>query len=117
MAVSPKERRDEMRTKIFASRKPMSEPVTFFGEDIEIRQPNVRTILALSSDDAEGLSSVKMFIGYAYIPGTDIKVFDDEDLEGLTNMPFNEDWMAVNTAIAKMTGVDVGVKEEGKNSD
>ena len=117
MAVSPKERRDAMRTKIFASRKPMSEVINFFGEDIEIRQPSVRTIMQMSAEEDKSSGAAKMLIGYAYVPETDIKVFDEEDVELLVSMPFNEDWMAVNTSIANMTGVDVEVKEEAKNSD
>lgn len=116
MAVTPEERRKAMRGKIFASRTPKSEIVRFFDEDIEIRQPSVRLIMEMANEEDKALAVAKMLIGYAFVPETSIKVFDDTDVEQLVNMPFNEDWTAVNTAIGHMTGVEVEVAEEVKNS-
>lgn len=117
MAVTPKERRDTIREAVFTSRKPKSKSISFRGADIEIRQPSVRLIMDLANAEDKASSAAKMLINFAYVPGTDIKIFDMEDTDSLLNMPFDEDWKDVNEAIAEMTGVDLGVEEEGKNSE
>ena len=115
MAVIPEERRKTMRGKIFASRTVKSVMVTFFDEEIEIKQPSVRLLMSMTNEDDKTAAMANMLINYAYIPGTNIKVFDAEDMDALLAMPFNEDWMSINKAIASMTGVEEEVKEEVKN--
>lgn len=115
MAITPEERKKSMRGKIFASRKRKSVKVTFFDEELEIRQPSVRLLMSMTTEEDKTIAMANMLINYAYIPGTDIKIFDAEDMDQLLAMPFNEDWMAINKAIASMTGVEEEVKEEVKN--
>jgi hypothetical protein len=116
MAVTPKEQREELRRKIFASKKPKSQKVTFRGEEIEVRQPSVRLVMQMTSEEDKGVQAVMMLINYAFIPGTDVKVFDPEDVDALIEMPWDEDWTAVNTAIVAMTGINLEVDEGVKNS-
>lgn len=112
--------RSELRDAIFSSdkTKPQTRDVTFFGEKLEIRQPDLKTILSISSSSAENrqLAIVDMIIAYAYVPGTDERVFEDPDKDTLLALPFGSDYTELQKAISELTNVNVLTDTATKNS-
>lgn len=110
--------RQELREKIFseANSKPKSEVITFFGEQIEIRQPPVGAILDMRSVDSLDTKErmIRMIVEYAVVPGTDEKVFDTADVEQFLSMPYGPDFNAVSQAIGRLTDLDLEVKDAAK---
>lgn len=105
--------RDQLRAKIFSadSARPKSMEVEFFGVTVEIRQPSLGRILDLQNDDDRKAAMVDMIIEYAYVPGEQERVFEDADTDTLLGMPWGEDFVRVNDAISKLTGLDIGEEE------
>ena len=105
--------RDEVRAKIFsaANKKFKEESVKLFGATVVIRQPTLRTVLDMQQEPDRKRTVMKMLTTYCFVPGTDEKVFEETDLDGLMEMPFGEDFMNVQKAIAKMTNINMLVDE------
>lgn len=99
--------RDQMRADFFSSEKnkPESRIIKFRGYDIEIRQPNLGAILAAQSGE-NSRSVAQTLIQYAFVPGTDEKIFDPEDEESLLRMPFGGDFVRVADALTELTSVN-----------
>lgn len=113
-AVAVPPTRDDIRAKILGySGKPKSELITFFDQTIELRQPTVGEIEELQnqSEHSKG-RTVRTLIRYAYVPGTDEKVFDEADVDGLQELPWGKDFSEVVKAVAKLTGIDIGGAEK-----
>lgn len=113
--------RNALRDAIFSSdrTKPQVRTVTFFGEELEIRQPDLRTILSISSSSTENrqMAIVDMIIAYAYVPETDERVFEDADRDQLLALPFGNDYSELQKAISDLTNVNVLTDTATKNSD
>jgi hypothetical protein len=108
--------RDTLRSAIFSgdNSKPASETVEFFGQDIEIRQPAVGTVLA----DAEKMSQqgiIGVLIQYCYVPGTDEKLFDEADADSMKALPWGPDFLRAQQAINKLSGVKADDVDAAKN--
>jgi hypothetical protein len=105
--------RDEVRAKIFSSdkRRFKKEVIDLFGAQVEIRQPTLGTILDAQTGGDRKRSLMFMLVNYCFVPGTDEHVFEETDLEGLMAMPFGEDFMRVQKAVAQMTDVNILVDE------
>lgn len=101
--------RDSIRNIIFSSSQARSVTCKFFGTEVEIRQPSLGEILQAEEASSKQGQAVAMIIKYCYIPGTDEKVFEDADQETLLNLPFGEDFIRIQKAIATLTSVDVSV--------
>lgn len=101
--------RDEIRAKIFAAenRKFKRESISLFNADVEIRQPTLGMILDAQQDTDRKKAMVKLLVDYCFVPGTDIRVFEDADMDSLLSMPFGDDLLRVNQTIAKLTNIDV----------
>ena len=65
----------------------------------------------LQNDDDRKAAMVDMIIEYAYVPGEQDRVFEDADMDTLLSMPWGEDFVRVNDAISKLTGLDIGEEE------
>lgn len=113
--------RDAIRAAIFSGdnprTKPKSEFVDLFGEQVEIRQPNLDTILSLQSREDKKQAMVDMLVAYTYVPETNDKVFESGDAEGLLALPFGEDYSRVQAAITKLTNVNIAMSSAEKNSE
>lgn len=113
--------RSELRDAIFSSdrTKPQVRTVTFFGEELEIRQPDLRTILSISTASADNRQTaiVDMIIAYAYVPGSDDRVFDEADKNQILSLPFGTDYTELQKAISDLTNVNVLTDTAVKNSD
>lgn len=107
---------EEYRARIF-SEKNMAvrrKTYTFFGLEVETRQPTVTELdeLTTASAEVEKLdpdkkASVVLRVAtmFSYIPGTDKKVFQPEDAYALTKMPFGPDMKAMFDAVNELTSI------------
>lgn len=107
--------REALRKKIFSEEniKPKVIPLQFNGTDLEWRQPSIRDV-----QEAQTLQEGKnfmalMLIGYTYVPGTEEKVFADEDYEMILGMPLSPSWQGVVQKISDT--LDLKVEEKVKN--
>jgi hypothetical protein len=98
--------RDAIRSAIFSDKKVAVEKIMFFGQEIELRQPILRQILAVQATEDRESVIVDTLIKYAFVPGTEEKVFEDGDAEQLLALPFGKDMLRVSTALTKLTDVD-----------
>lgn len=115
--------RDQIREQIFRAESmlPKTKAVSFFGADIEVRQPDVETILdyrdaaAQKRDTKEQM--VQMLITYCYVPGTDEKVFEEGDADSLLKMPFGGDFTRLQVAMSELSDVKLVEEAATKNSE
>ncbi len=107
----------ETRNAIFGNATPKSEVIEFFGTSIELRQPSLQSTLEKEANQAKGqhAQTALMIINYAYIPGTNEKVFTDEDVDKILAMPWGKDFNLAIEVIGRMTNIDGEVKEAEKN--
>ncbi len=112
------EMRDAIRTSIFTA-KPKSKLLTVFGTEIELRQPSLAAILTSQSDGSTPAEkAAQMLISYAYVPGTDVKVFDDVDVPGILGLPWGTDMTVIQQAISELTDLESATKSaEGNSQD
>lgn len=98
--------RDELRAKIFAAHERKFEIVKFMGAEIELRQPKLGDIISAREEENRQAAVIKTLVTYAYVPGTDERVFEEGDADALMELPFGQDFLNVNTAIEKLTDVN-----------
>lgn len=110
--------RDEMRAAIFHNSKPKSTEFTFFGVMIELRQPPMKAVMEAQAIAAEnrGMAAAQMVVRYAYVPGTNDRVFEEADIDSILAMPFGKDLADLNVKIAELTNVDI-LGEEGNSEE
>ena len=99
--------RDQIRTAVFADQKPDTRVVRLFGTFVELHQPTLGAILDARDEGDERTRTADVFIRYAYVPGTNDRVFQDEDRDLILNWPFTEDLVRIQEIIAELTGVDL----------
>ena len=97
--------------------KPEVELLVLFGVELELRQPTLGAILDAQDTEDTKTRSADMIIQFACVPGTDERVFEPADREMILNWPFGDDLMALQRAITKLSGVDVGDAEEALQTD
>lgn len=104
--VAPQTARDALRSTIFSTKTPQSKVISFMGTQIEIRQPTLGAV-AHAQEAGAGKNAIAFaLISYAYIPGTDEKVFDPEDLDALLSLPFGADFLDVAKAVEELSKVN-----------
>lgn len=120
--------RKDIRNAIFNHKRAKRQirKVNFFDQDLELRQPTLGEVLSMNDEDIEidehgevktntRKAAVSMLIKYAYIPGTEERVFENADEDVLLDLPFGQDFQAVNKAFEELTTLAVG--DEAKNSE
>jgi hypothetical protein len=110
--------REVLRDTILSA-KPKSVIVEVFGQRIELRQPSIKEIIEFQSA-AEGrtvISATEMIVQYAFMPGTNQRVFEPGDAEALAEIPFSKDVQRLQQALGGLTDLDMEVKEAEKNSE
>lgn len=109
--------RDAARAKIFAAENKKGESVVlqFFGTEIELKQPSIGEIQKFGENVAEGgrIAFAQILVDYAYVPGTQEKVFESGDIASLNQLPFNADIQRVIDTIETFT--NLSVKDAEKN--
>lgn len=100
----------QVRGKIFSTKnkKRLSRFIQFFGAEIELRQPSLGDIAKMNDEGTQHSAIVQTLINYAYIPGTDEKVFDETHADDLNALPFDNNFVRVSEAIRALTQVNVG---------
>lgn len=98
--------RDELRAKIFAAHERKFLNVMFMGAEIEIRQPKLGDIINAREEENRQAALIKTLVTYAFVPGTDEKVFEEADADALLELPFGNDFLEVNKAIEKLTDIN-----------
>ncbi len=98
--------RAELRATILKSRKPNSRVVTFFEGQIELRQPVLGDIITAQESEDRESAIIDVLVKYAYVPGTEEKVFEDADSDMLKTLPFGKDFLAVSKAFEELSEVN-----------
>lgn len=98
--------RDQLRSSILEGMHGDRISATLSGQEIEIRSPSLADIVDLQQEDNKAVSFARMLIAYAYVPGTDERLFEAADEEKLINLPFNDELRKLTSAMNKMLGVD-----------
>jgi len=110
--------RDQLRAALIGKKHTVkSELVNLFGVEVELRQPTLSGILDVRAEDDVEKRTTDVFINYAYVPGTDEKIFEDTDRAAILNWPFTEDLIEIQMIIARLTGVDISAAEEDLKLD
>lgn len=91
--------------------------VMFFGVELEIKQSSLKQVVDMATrrdgdEDDQGVA-IYVLLNYAFIPGTEERIFGEEDTESLLDMPFGEDFNRVIDAWREITGIKIG--EASKN--
>jgi len=107
--------RDEIRAKVFASRPRSIKTIQLFGADVELRAFTVAELQKMMNEKSEIPPLAAMLIRYAYVPGTDEKVFDDADVAAIGNLETGKWVDELSTHVAALTGIDLRSAE--KNSE
>lgn len=105
--------RAAMRQQIFASKDRKYRIFEFFGEEIELRQPLFGDILSAQDNPDREAAVIETLVKYAYIPGTDEKLFEEGDADSFKQLPFGADFMRVNNALEELTEVNFQGKKNG----
>lgn len=114
--------RDDIR-KALLDAKPKSKIVTIYGQKVEIRQSKIGAVLSsLEGEDGEPKkisrkrAFAELLITHCYVPGTNDHVFDEADVDGLSEMPFGPDVMSLQQAVQELMGINVeaAIKNSGK---
>jgi hypothetical protein len=98
--------RDAARAAILGAKQVKSETISFFGTDIEVRQPTLGQILELqakSSGDATAFA-INILLNHVYLPGTNEHVFEAANTDELKEMPFGPDFNTLVQAYQRLTG-------------
>lgn len=106
------------RQTIFADSKPKTAKVTFRGVDLELRQPSVTEFLnAQSNPEGEERSAskatIRMIVQFAYLEGTNDRVFEPSDVGVLEEMPMSGEFFRLIQAMNDL--LDIKVEEQVKN--
>lgn len=102
--------RDSIRESIFnriADRQ--TKACKLLGAEIELRQPNVAEILALAQETP---SVINILIQFAYVPGTETKVFEPADAEMLAQLPFSDEIRTLLDTFTSLSQIDVSTAEK-----
>ena len=103
---TPAVSRGDLRTKIFKSVPPKKKLIEFRGVMIEIRQPKLADILEAQAEPDRTKGVIDTLIRYAYVPGTEEKVFEEADADSFREMAFDKNFIEVNQALEELTDVN-----------
>lgn len=104
--------RDQIRAELLGKkRKAKRKPLALWGVDIELKQASLGDILLAKEEEDEHRQAVDMLVKYAVVPGTDERIFEPEDAPTILQWPFGEELLALQTAVAELTGVDLAAIE------
>lgn len=113
--------RNKLRTTIFSGDhlEVKRKVITFNGVPLELRQPTVNDFLNMQDESTEDNPdkkkqfAISFLIQYAFIPGTEERLFETGDMEMLCSMPMNNSFMQVMQAANEL--MDIKTEEKVKN--
>ena len=106
--------RDEIRQAFSNSSSKVDEKlVHVFGITVAVKPPSLRELAQYNNLQAEGDETIlaRAIIGNTYVPGSDVKVFDDTDVEWMGEIRFGPDIRKLNTEINHML-TDMAIAEQ-----
>lgn len=103
--------RDEIRAKVLGAKPLVKVVENFFGVTVELRQPDLGTILNAREEDQSN-QVTRMLTQFTFVPGTEEKVFEDADADALIKLPFGEQMQRFIDAMNEILGVDAKKLEE-----
>ena len=102
----PAPTRDELRTLLLGSKhESESKLITLWGIEIELRQASLKDVLKASDTDDAETNAVNMVIRYAYVPGTNERIFEPADKDVILSWPFGEDMQKLQKIVGELTGI------------
>lgn len=110
--------RDEYRRKLIGTAIPLKRIlVEAYGVEMELRQQTLDAVLgsALGATTKEQVS--RSVVQMAFIPGTDVAIFEEGDLPQILAWPFGPDYMRIQNAISELMGVDIEKEEAALKND
>lgn len=109
--------RDALRAKLFSSENARFKrvPLHFKGVDLEVQQPNLEQVAELWAQTSGNARAIFALVMLAYIPGTDTKVFEAEDFDVISAMPYGPEMTRVHEILGGFITGDL--KEAEKNSE
>jgi hypothetical protein len=107
--------RDRIRDSVLVNRKPKRKPIDFFGEAIEIQQPLLADIIQAANAPDRQAAILETLINNAFVPGTEDKVFTEDDIETLAALPFGKDFSDVMGAFEALTSVNFLSSKQASN--
>ena len=113
----PVSNRDTIRKAILSGRATKTLLVNAFGIELEMRQPSLGDILDLQYMENTKQILIQSLINYCYVPGTKERVFDDADKDIIEALPFDDNFTAIQEAIADLTGVDIDAEKGNLEDD
>lgn len=111
-----KDVRNEIRAKVFAGGNVDSEVLDVFGTQIELRPPTLGALMDAQSIEDTKVSVAKMIIEYSFVPGTNVQVFEEADIDSILDLRFGEDLRKMQAAITRLSGVDMERAKEDVKS-
>lgn len=108
--------RNQLRAKLLQTRVPKKKLITFFGEQIELRQPSLGDILDVRDEEDRSKAMIRTLVQYAYVPGTDERVFEDGDEDSLRAQPWGADFNVLAEAIKDLTNVNFADQKPSSES-
>jgi len=109
--------RDALRASIFSSENSRYKrtPLNFKGTDLEIKQPTLTQVAEMWTKETSTERALYLLINLAYIPGTDILVFEEGDIADIIAMPYGPEFTRINEILADF--LNGNAKEAEKNSE
>ncbi len=106
------EQRNAIRGEFFKAKHFKKKIITLQGVDMEIRQPTIGSILEFREEEDRKVALLRMMVVYCFIPGTNIKIFEDADFDAIMSQPFDDSVMRLSEAIEDLTGLDLKATEK-----
>ena len=108
--------KDKIRSGILNGKKIVkSETMSLFGTEIELRQATLSTMAKIAratEADSKTPGVVRILIEYAYVPGTEDKLFSEADVAELSQLPGGPWVKTLNAIVGRLSGADVDAAEK-----
>ena len=89
--------------------------VMAFGYEIELRQSTLKSVLD-SIDNSDGQATKVQVVNYlidnAYVPDTDLLLFEKGDEPQILDWPFGDEFVKVQEAMNTLMGIDITKAEK-----
>lgn len=108
--------RDALRAKVFSSENTRfkREKLNFKGSELELQQPNLEQVAELWAQPNGTTRAIFALVKLGFIPGTDERLFEDEDFDNLIAMPYGPEMTRLHEILGNFLTGDI--KEAEKNS-
>lgn len=107
--------RAQLREALFSAdvQETKSIEISLSKQKLEWRTPTIQEVQELRDNQAERNFIISLLIGWTFVPGTDVKVFEDDDYADLMSRPYTGEWVNATQKIAAT--LELGVDDKVKN--